>query len=263
MEKLDGLALTERTKRVFDTAVREATRRGHDFIGTEHLLMGILAEPDSVACRLLADVRLAGFIRDRLTGIMESSRYGAPAPPVADEELRDELFRRRDLDQAAQAKVRAAAGPQGQVTPDAQEAFEELQALNRDNTEWLKEVARTRGWPGRSLVGYWGGDAAWVLAQHADRDPAFQHECLVLLEKAVEQGEAPARHLAYLTDRVLRHDGRPQRYGTQIVHGMTGVETPQLEDSEHVDAMRAEVGLEPLCVYLERGKRMHNAPGLT
>src|SRR5262249_5757297 len=114
-------------------------------------------------------------------------------PPVADEELRDELFRRRDLDQAAQARVRTAAGPQGQVTPDAQEAFEELQALNGDNTEWLKEVVRTRGWPGRSLVGYRGADAAWLLAQHADGDTAFQRECLELLEKAVEQGEAPTR----------------------------------------------------------------------
>jgi hypothetical protein len=40
------------------------------------------------------------------------------------------------------------------------------------------------------LVGEDGAHAAWLLAQHADRDPAFQRRCLDLLTQAVAGREA-------------------------------------------------------------------------
>jgi hypothetical protein len=52
------------------------------------------------------------------------------------------------------------------------------------------------------------GQAAWLLVQHADHDPAFQRVCLELLGGAVRAGEADVRHHAYLTDRVLLAEGR-------------------------------------------------------
>jgi ATP-dependent Clp protease ATP-binding subunit ClpC len=45
--------LTPRAKRVIELAVTEANRLGHNYIGTEHLLMGILREYDSVAAKLI------------------------------------------------------------------------------------------------------------------------------------------------------------------------------------------------------------------
>jgi ATP-dependent Clp protease ATP-binding subunit ClpC len=45
---------TPRAKRVIELAVAEANRLGHSYIGTEHLLMGILREYDSTAARLIA-----------------------------------------------------------------------------------------------------------------------------------------------------------------------------------------------------------------
>ena len=41
--------LTPRAKRVIELALAEAGRLGHSYVGTEHLLMGILREPDSAA----------------------------------------------------------------------------------------------------------------------------------------------------------------------------------------------------------------------
>ena len=46
--------LTPRAKRVLELAVMEANRMGRSAIGTEHLLMGILREYESVAARILA-----------------------------------------------------------------------------------------------------------------------------------------------------------------------------------------------------------------
>ena len=47
---------TPRTKRVFETSFIEAKRLNNNFIGTEHLLLGILKEGDSVASRIIAEL---------------------------------------------------------------------------------------------------------------------------------------------------------------------------------------------------------------
>ena len=49
---------TPRTKRVIENAFRESRRIGSEFIGTEHLLLGILREEDSVAIRILLDLNV-------------------------------------------------------------------------------------------------------------------------------------------------------------------------------------------------------------
>ena len=48
--------LTPRAKRIIELAYSEAERLGHGFVGTEHLLMGILRERDSVASRLITSL---------------------------------------------------------------------------------------------------------------------------------------------------------------------------------------------------------------
>ncbi len=52
------VGFTPRTKRVIENAFREAKRLGSDYIGTEHLLIGIMREGDSVAVRILLDLNL-------------------------------------------------------------------------------------------------------------------------------------------------------------------------------------------------------------
>ena len=45
--------LTPRAKRIIQRAAEDAARLGHRYVGTEHLLLGILREPDSAAGRML------------------------------------------------------------------------------------------------------------------------------------------------------------------------------------------------------------------
>ncbi len=52
------VGFTPRTKRVIENAFREAKKLGSDFIGTEHLLIGIMREGDSVAVRILLDLNV-------------------------------------------------------------------------------------------------------------------------------------------------------------------------------------------------------------
>jgi uncharacterized protein DUF6624 len=125
-----------------------------------------------------------------------------------------------------------------------------VMAVDADNLPWLKRVIAGTGWPGRSLVGEDGAHAAWLLVQHADRDPAFQRSCLGLITEAARHGEATPAELAYLTDRVLLAEGQPQEYGTQMA-GRDGRWQPrQLREPGTVDQRRAAVGLGPVADYV-------------
>lgn len=50
------LDFTPRTKRVLELALKEARRLGHNYIGTEHLLLALMREGESVAIRILMDL---------------------------------------------------------------------------------------------------------------------------------------------------------------------------------------------------------------
>lgn len=52
------VGFTPRTKRVIENAFREARKLGTDYIGTEHLLVGIMREGDSVAVRIMLDLQV-------------------------------------------------------------------------------------------------------------------------------------------------------------------------------------------------------------
>ena len=116
----------------------------------------------------------------------------------------------------------------------------------------LSEILDQYGWPTYDLVGKDGGDAAWLIAQHADLDPGLQRRALRLLRAAVADGQASPGNLAYLEDRVAAADSRPQRYGTQIDCTEDGaVPRGGLLFPGRVDVLRRRAGLEPLADYLE------------
>ena len=87
---LGEMALTPRTKKVFEFAVDEAHRLNHRFIGTEHLLLGLIREGEGIA----ADV-LKGFglqleqVRTETLRVLRQHQQGqeeAPTiPPVPSE----------------------------------------------------------------------------------------------------------------------------------------------------------------------------------
>ena len=47
---------TPRAKKVLELALREALQLGHHYIGTEHLLLGLIREGEGVATTVLVDL---------------------------------------------------------------------------------------------------------------------------------------------------------------------------------------------------------------
>ncbi|MGW8378990.1 DUF6624 domain-containing protein [Streptomyces sp. ODS28] len=118
----------------------------------------------------------------------------------------------------------------------------------------LLQILQEHGWPTASRVGPDASRAAWLLAQHADRQLEVQRLALRLLDEAVGQGEAPLDQLAFLYDRTRVNEGREQLYGTQIAGvDASGAPIPwPCEDPERMDERRVEVGIEPFGVYTAR-----------
>jgi hypothetical protein len=121
--------------------------------------------------------------------------------------------------------------------------------IDAANLQRLKHIVTQDGFPTRSMVGDDGVDAAWLLTQHADSDPAFQAQILEILAARVRHHAFDSAEFAMLTDRVLTHQGKPQRYGTQFGNDGSGWKPGRMEDPAHVDRRRASVGLGPLAEY--------------
>lgn len=169
---------------------------------------------------------------------------------MPDDALRQELLARA----AEDLRVRDELARGGTLSDGYDPAME---AVHRENAAWLARVLDAKGWPGASRVGAEGAEAAWLIAQHAIGEPAFQRRCLALLRDASARGEAPAWQMAYLEDRIRVFEGSPQRYGTQADVDSDGEPFPfPIEDEAGVDDRRREVGLPPLAVQLARLERL-------
>jgi hypothetical protein len=55
-DRIEFEQFTERARRVLSHAQEEAQRFNHNYIGTEHLLLGLLRDPDSLATKVLGDM---------------------------------------------------------------------------------------------------------------------------------------------------------------------------------------------------------------
>ncbi|HKX31740.1 MAG TPA: DUF6624 domain-containing protein [Blastocatellia bacterium] len=122
----------------------------------------------------------------------------------------------------------------------------------------MKEIVNQYGWPGKTMVGSFGAQAAFLMVQHSDGELEFQKKCLELLKEAAAKKEATLEHVAYLTDRILVAEKKKQVYGTQF--GPCEKDDPNgpcpIEDPEHVEDRRKEMGMMPLTKYMEMMRQM-------
>ncbi len=59
------IPFTPAAKKAIELSIREALRLGHDYVGTEHVLLGLLAAPDTTAARLLAGLSVTRDVAER------------------------------------------------------------------------------------------------------------------------------------------------------------------------------------------------------
>lgn len=183
-------------------------------------------------------------------------RAEGPPPPVApaDPALREELLRLVREDQQARAFMSQGTSPAG-------DRLAALAASDGERLARLKRIVGERGFPHARDVGRDGVAAAWLLLQHADSDPAFQQRMLAELSGRKGDDAIEPEQIALLTDRVLRAQGMPQRYGTQF-SGNPGepLAMQPVEDPAGLDARRARMHLMPAATYACMLQHRYGAP---
>ncbi|MFB6817721.1 DUF6624 domain-containing protein [Streptomyces sp. NPDC056347] len=156
---------------------------------------------------------------------------------------------------AAELTDMAAADHRTTVLAHSDDFAEQLEwrRLTARHGDRLAEIMDEYGWPTADLVGEEAARAAWLIAQHADRQIDVQRRALKLLGQAVAAGSAHPRELAFLRDRTLVNEGRKQICGTQIAGVRDGVPVPwPCEEPERMDELRTEAGIEPFDEYVAR-----------
>ncbi len=108
----DSPPFTPRAKKILEMSLREALQLGHSYIGTEHILLGLVQQGDGVAVRILNDLGVEmSDIRTQVFELMQSLSVREVGEPPTQEQFDGAIFRgvvravgqqlRRDLDAAA------------------------------------------------------------------------------------------------------------------------------------------------------------------
>jgi ATP-dependent Clp protease ATP-binding subunit ClpA len=136
------IPFTPRAKKVLELSLREATQLGHNYIGTEHLLLGLIREGEGVAAQVLVKLggdlsRVRQQVIQLLTGYVGGREAGA----------RTRLVRMTVPDELREAEQQLA-----QVRGEKEEAidrqdFERAAALRDGEKQLLTRLAeRERAW---------------------------------------------------------------------------------------------------------------------
>jgi len=108
--------LTPRTKRVIELAVEEARRMGHHYIGTEHLLLGLVRQGDGVAMDILRQMSITPEqIRREMAKELQEASQGYAAGRESKPQQKKERAKTPLVDQLATDLT--AAAEDGKLDP--------------------------------------------------------------------------------------------------------------------------------------------------
>jgi ATP-dependent Clp protease ATP-binding subunit ClpA len=84
----DHMPFTPRSKKVLELSLREALQLGHDFIGTEHLLLGLVREGEGVAAQVLAKMGTnLAQVRSQVMELLGQAPGEPPLEPIPREDI--------------------------------------------------------------------------------------------------------------------------------------------------------------------------------
>ena len=116
------IPFTPRAKKVLELALREALSLGHNYIGTEHILLGLVRENEGVAARILLDFDAdAEKIRNEIIRMLSGPgrrQSGQGAPPAGEKAKSSKLLDQfgRNLTKAAtEGKLDPVVGRQTEI----------------------------------------------------------------------------------------------------------------------------------------------------
>ncbi|MFA5015247.1 MAG: ATP-dependent Clp protease ATP-binding subunit [Actinomycetota bacterium] len=75
-ESYEHIPFTPRAKKVLELSLREALQMGHNYIGTEHILLGLLKEGEGVAARVLNSMGITlDIVKEKVKELLSKQTY--------------------------------------------------------------------------------------------------------------------------------------------------------------------------------------------
>jgi hypothetical protein len=106
------IPLTPRSKKVLELGLREAAAMGHNYVGTEHLLLGLVREREGVGARILADAGAdEGTVSAQVVALLQGPVRVVPS--AIREGVRPLALRSREVDWPAALLGAAASFAEG------------------------------------------------------------------------------------------------------------------------------------------------------
>jgi hypothetical protein len=155
---------TPRSRKVLELSLREAMRLGHHYIGTEHILLGLLREGEGVGAQILTDLgadhatvmeRVVDLLNEREQAQQQTHlvRMAMPAELIAAAERLDDVRQRKqaafdvgDLDQAAALRETESQLLADKLRLERQlTAGTDIQTVLTENESMHSEIDRLRG----------------------------------------------------------------------------------------------------------------------
>ena len=129
------IAFTPRAKKVLELALREAQQLGHNYVGTEHILLGLIREGEGVAAQVL--VKLGADLERVRQQVIQLLHGHQGKQPVDDGRRRGKRARARLMDDALariEALDRRLAAMERWVgmRPDLDDVDQEIAQVRRD-----------------------------------------------------------------------------------------------------------------------------------
>ncbi|GAB3987798.1 hypothetical protein GCM10029978_108000 [Actinoallomurus acanthiterrae] len=144
-EPESDIPFTRRAKKVLELSLREALQLGDDYIGSEHILLGLMRESDGVGARVLqrrgVDV---AELRSAVILDLQSRRTGRPQPAPRAAAGGEGPAGERPLEKAGERPLEAGERPLG----EAIEAIGERLAAIEHRLERIERLLRDGSGPG-------------------------------------------------------------------------------------------------------------------
>lgn len=172
----------------------------------------------------------------------ERALQAASGPPI---DLNERFLRMYRLDQQSRAALNTvdlSTLPPAERQQARAAMWEVIDEIDKANQEALLESLPPEGWFYRSRFGEGVAQTAFLIVQHSDA--TLWRRFLPVLQPLVATGEVDGEAYGLMFDRLAVAEGRPQRFGTQVVcvGGKQVVDWPNIEDPDNVDERRRAMG---------------------
>ena len=154
----EAISFTPRAKKVLELSLHESVRLRHNYIGTEHILLGLIREGDGVAAQVLvAQGADLNRLRQQVLRVLHGHPAEGPVPVrFAAQQLRVMPTVQTRLE-AVEQRLAAIEQRLG-IGPDTSDLDEQIARVRRDSTCMTRSISFSRPITGSSLP----SRAPWV-----------------------------------------------------------------------------------------------------